>query len=607
MNKKSSPWAWVPSLYFAEGIPYVIVMTVSVILYKRMGISNTDIALYTGWLYLPWVIKPFWSPFVDLVKTKRWWIVGMQLLIGAALACVALTIPAPDFFRYTLAFLWLIAFSSATHDIAADGFYMLGLDSGQQSFFVGIRSTFYRIAMITGQGLLIILAGQLEASTGLEPMRITVNATTDKEAVYYPSPSGQTTANRAQTFVVNTSALNIPIKNIDKNITDSLASYAKASNEAIGVIPKEVKTAVEPSWWSVHVSDPLGAFLKEKFGRVQPNYSKQKGNIGIITVRLLQKPPAGEEIVLNTDQTKGDNGIKLITGERLTFTDKNWNKEALLLFQIDPNITASACAEFTGRSGNIPFAWQITIGIIAILFLALCVYHYFRLPKPDSDKAVRHEDKNFWNEFFRTFGSFFSKKYILPALGFILLFRLGEAQLVKMASPFLLDSRDLGGLGISTSEVGLVYGTFGVLALVFGGILGGILISRKGLKAWILPMTLAINIPHLSYVYLSYAMPENMAVIALCVAIEQFGYGFGFTAYTLFLIYFAEGENKTAHYAICTGFMALGMMIPGMVSGWIQSIVGYEHFFVWILICALPTFLLLKFLPIDPDFGKKKE
>ncbi len=601
-NKKSSPWAWVPSLYFAEGIPYVIVMTVSVIMYKRMGISNTDIALYTGWLYLPWVIKPFWSPFVDLIKTKRWWIVVMQLFIGAALACVALTIPVPDFFRYTLAFLWLIAFSSATHDIAADGFYMLGLNSGEQSFFVGIRSTFYRIAMITGQGLLIILAGSLETSTGLTPVNITVNATTEKGDSYYLLSTMEI---KQQTFVISASTLNIPIQNIDKKVVDSLNNHVKTHNETIGVTPKEIKIVSNPSWWSAHVSDPLTAFLKEKFGRAQTVFT-EKGNIGVLTVRLSQKPLVGEEIVLNTDQIKGDAGIRLIVGERLTFTDKNWDKEALLLFQIDPNINNNASAQFIGRSGNIPFAWQITVGIIAVLFLALCVYHYFRLPYPDSDKPVQHGNNQFWKEFFGTFGSFFSKKYIWPALGFILLFRLGEAQLVKMASPFLLDSRNLGGLGLSTSEVGLVYGTIGVIALVVGGILGGILISRKGLKSWILPMTLAINIPHLAYVYLSYAMPENMVVIALCVAIEQFGYGFGFTAYTLFLIYFAEGENKTAHYAICTGFMALGMMLPGMISGWIQSIIGYDHFFVWILICAVPTFLLLKFLPIDPEFGKKK-
>ena len=173
--KKENPWKWVPSLYFAEGLPYVIVMTLSVVMYKRMGMSNTDIALYTSWLNLPWVIKPLWSPFVDLVKTKRFWIITMQLLIGAGLAGVAFTIPSPHFFQTTLAVFWLIAFSSATHDIAADGFYMLGLSTHQQAFFVGIRSTFYRIATIVGQGLLIMLAGHFERVTSSISFKIVVS------------------------------------------------------------------------------------------------------------------------------------------------------------------------------------------------------------------------------------------------------------------------------------------------------------------------------------------------------------------------------------------------------------------------------------------------
>lgn len=161
-----SPWYWVPSLYFAEGLPYVAVMILSLVMYKRMGISNTEMALYTSWLNLPWVIKPLWSPFVDLLRTKRWWIVTTQLLLGAGLAGIAFTIPTSHFFQTTLAVFWLVAFSSATHDIAADGFYMLGLTPHQQAFFVGIRSTFYRFATIAGQGLLIMLAGWLEEMTG---------------------------------------------------------------------------------------------------------------------------------------------------------------------------------------------------------------------------------------------------------------------------------------------------------------------------------------------------------------------------------------------------------------------------------------------------------
>lgn len=417
-----SPWSWIPTLYFAEGLPYVVVMTVAVIMYKRFDLSNTDIALYTSWLYLPWVIKPFWSPFVDILKTKRWWIITMQLLIGAGMAGIAFTLPTPLFLQASLAFFWLTAFSSATHDIAADGFYMLALDQSQQSFFVGIRSTFYRLAMITGQGLLVVLAGYLEKTTG-----------------------------------------------------------------------------------------------------------------------------------------------------------------------------------------TIPYAWSLTFFILAGLFLAFFIYHRFLLPYPstDSGRAAR-TPQEVLIEFGRTFKSFFSKKGIGLAIAFMLLYRLAEAMLVKLASPFLLDSRGVGGLGLTTSEVGITYGTVGVISLTLGGILGGIMASRQGLKYWLWPMALAITLPNAAYLYLAYFQPENILWVNVAVAIEQFGYGFGFTAYMLYLIYFSQGEHKTAHYSICTGFMALGMMLPGMAAGWIQEQLGYHHFFVLVMILTIPTLLLIPYMKVDPGFGRSK-
>jgi len=425
MNRKAeerNPWLWVPSLYLAEGLPYVVVMTVSVIMYKRLDISNTEIALYTSWLYLPWVIKPFWSPVVDLLKTKRFWIIIMQFFIGVGLAGVALTLPTEKFFQYTLAFFWLLAFSSATHDIAADGFYMLGLKEHQQAYFVGIRSTFYRIAMLSGQGLLVILAGQIEES-----------------------------------------------------------------------------------------------------------------------------------------------------------------------------------------SGDIHFAWMITFLILAGLFIVFLVYHFFILPHPESDSPKGEVQlKNFVSEFLKTFVSFFKRKEILIIILFILLYRFAEAQLVKMASPFLLDDKEVGGLALTTSQVGFVYGTVGIIALSLGGILGGIAASRKGLKFWIWWMLIAINLPDLVYVYLAATQTSNFILISICVAIEQFGYGFGFTAFMLYLIYISDGEYKTAHYAIATGLMALGMMLPGMISGWIQEQVGYLNFFIWVCISTIPAFVITKFIKIDPEFGKKR-
>lgn len=425
MKKNTSPWAWIPTLYFAQGLPYVAVMTISVMMYKRLGISNAELAFYTGWLNLPWVIKPLWSPFIDLIRTKRWWIVSMQLLIGAGLAGIAFTIPTAHFLQLTLALFWLMAFSSATHDIAADGFYMLALDSHRQALFVGIRSTFYRIATIAGQGLLIMLAGRLESVTG-----------------------------------------------------------------------------------------------------------------------------------------------------------------------------------------NIPYAWSITFFVLAGIFIGVWAYHRFVLPRPDCDAPASHASSlapaSLWSGFLNTFFSFFRKPQAGIAILFMLLYRLPEAQLGKMCIPFLIDPAEQGGLGLTTEQVGFAQGTVGIIGLTLGGILGGMAVARGGLKRWLWPMVWAISLPDLVYVYLSYVQPASLLLINTSIFIEQFGYGFGFTAYMLYLIYFADGEHKTAHYAICTAFMALGMMLPGMAAGWLQELMGYSHFFIWVVICCIATFGVTALLKIDPQFGKEE-
>lgn len=389
-------------------------------MYKSFGLSNSEIAFYTAWFYLPWVIKPLWSPFVDIYRSKRFWIIAMQLLLGAGLAGIAMILPTENYLRYSLVFFWLLAFSSATHDIAADGYYLQVLNKGQQSFFVGIRSTFYRIAMITGQGLIVILAGKLE-----------------------------------NTYDVRT-------------------------------------------------------------------------------------------------------------------------------------------------------AWQLTMLLLSIILIVVAIYHAFILPKEASKKSSLIS-KSLLKGYSQVFKSFFQRKYIGIFIAFILLYRLGEAQLTKIASLFMLDDRSAGGLGLSTEAVGFIYGTVGVSALVIGGILGGILVSRKGLKYWIWWMALAINLPDLAYIYMAWQQPEAGWLVYLLVAIEQFGYGFGFTAFMMYLIYIAEGQFKTAHYAIATGFMAAGMMIPGMISGWIQESLGYPLFFVWVVAATLPAFYVISKIPLDKEFGRLKQ
>ncbi len=615
-KKNRSPWAWIPTLYFAQGIPYVVAMTVSVIMYKRLGISNTDIALYTSWLYLPWVIKPFWSPFVDLIKTKRWWIITMQLFIGAGLAGVAFLIPTPFYFQATLAVFWLLAFSSATHDIAADGFYMLALDSGQQSFFVGIRSTFYRLAMIVGQGILIILAGSLEVATGTEPLKINVQSsnTTQTEFVANAPILRDSTATEP-TFFAYPSNLVLSTQNISPEKLAEIKEFAKTENAKNGFIQVEDAVAKQStdkettSWWSKNVSAPLGNFIQRNFGEKKPQQvvdAGDVGNAGIITVTLNQKPEEGKEMVLNSRLSGGDQSISLISGERLVFNETNWDKPAYLVVQLDKKLSTEVSSTFTATSGNLPLAWSITFYILAGFFLVVFIYHRFALPHPASDTTKSHSPSDIIREFGLTFKTFFQKEGIGVALAFMLLYRLAEAMLVKLASPFLLDGRDIGGLGLTTGQVGFVYGTVGVISLTLGGIIGGIAASRKGLKYWLWPMALAITLPNAAYLYLAWFMPESMLLINLAVAFEQFGYGFGFTAYMLYLIYFSDGEHKTAHYAICTGFMALGMMLPGMIAGWLQELIGYTHFFIFVMISVIPTLALIPFLKVDKSFGRKE-
>jgi PAT family beta-lactamase induction signal transducer AmpG len=608
-----NPWAWIPTLYLAEGLPYVVVMTVSVIMYKGMGISNTDIALYTSWLYLAWVIKPLWSPVVDILKTRRLWIWVMQLVIGAGLAGVALTIPTSHFFQYTLAFLWLLAFSSATHDIAADGFYMLATTEKEQAFFVGIRSTFYRISMICGQGLLVILAGLIQSHTGLPTVDLQVEAKAGAAVVHEIDPDTLATAttNRdSLRLIASSTRIEINPEQGDKAEVGAVLAGAKEWNATNGfarvhqMTRSEDKKVKAESWWEKNISGPLGESLRKRFGPENKTKGDTAGNPGVTYLRLSKRP--GNEIVVSVALASGDKSISLIEGSRLVFDDDNWNKPAAIVFQLDPKLRTQTSAFYEVRSGNIALSWLVAFGVLAGLFFFFGIYHKFMLPLPASDRpGAAFSLITFLKEFFATFGAFFRKQRIGVLLVFLLFYRFAEAQLVKLVTPFLLDGREVGGLGLTTGQVGFVYGTVGIIALTCGGLLGGMLASRRGLRFWLWPMVLIMHLPDAVFVYLAYAQPENFAIINLCVAIEQFGYGFGFTAYMLYMIYIARGKHETAHYAICTGFMALGMMLPGMFSGWLQEIIGYQHFFVWVMLATIPGFLVVFFVPLDAGFGKK--
>jgi len=588
-------------------------MTVSVIMYKGLGISNTDIALYTSWLYLPWVLKPLWSPLVDILKTRRAWIWLMQLLIGAGLAGVALTIPTPHFFQWTLVWLWLLAFSSATHDIAADGFYMLATTETEQAFFVGIRSTFYRISMISGQGLLVMLAALIQSHTGLPRVELRVESSPGAALVQKvapesliavaPSQGGLRAITEPPTIQINPE----PRRNAE---VSTLLASAKEWNLTNGFTQVPQQSALPNNrektlrWWTRRVAQPLGNILQRHFGRQSKTRSDTVGNVGLCYVRL-SKPP-GKQLVVSLSLKTGDKSISLAEGSRLVFDDQNWNKPAIAVVQLDPKLKNQAPAVYELRSGNLKLSWVIAFFVLVALFVLFGIYHRFSLPYPASDRPKTEDmSRTFLREFFQTFAAFFCRKSIGVLLLFLLFYRFAEAQLVKMVTPFLLDMREDGGLGLTTGQVGFAYGTIGIIALTCGGLLGGMVASRQGLKFWLWPMVLSMHLPDAVFVYLAYTQPDNFVLINVCVAVEQFGYGFGFTAYMLYMLYIARGRHETAHYAICTGFMALGMMLPGMFSGWLEDLLGYQHFFLWVMLATLPGFLVVAFVPLDREFGKK--
>lgn len=421
-SAQHSPWMWVPTLSFCDGLPVVVLMTLSVILYKQLGLSNTAITFYTSWLYLPWILKPLWSPFVDLVKTKRWWILLTETLIGAAFGGVAFTIPTSFWLQGTLFFFWVIAFAGASHCISADGFYMLALSSHKQAVFMGVRSIFDRLATVFAQGVLVMVAGNLQ-----------------------------------------------------------------------------------------------------------------------------------------------------------------------VIFR-----------------NSISYSWSLTFYGVTGLFLLLGLWHSYALPKAKED--VRHPFVSWtmvWKESKNVFASFFKKDQMVPSLLFILMFRMSEGLLEKVSALFLIDAGHNGGLGLSPQEYGLVQGTVGIIGASLGGLLGGLLAGRDGLKHWLWPMAVAYSLPGITYVFLSYGLPDSLWMVSASVFIEQFGYGFGLTAYTLYLIYYSRGDFKTSHYAILSALMFLSMMAPGLVAGALQEMVGYRHFFIGVVLFGLAALAVVAFLKIDPAFGRE--
>jgi MFS transporter, PAT family, beta-lactamase induction signal transducer AmpG len=549
-HKERSPWTWVPTLYFFQGIPYSIVMVTSGLIYKTMGISIASFAFWTSVLYLPWTIKPLWSPYIDVVSTKRNWVVWTQFLLGLSFIAAGIAMPLSFFYPVTIAILGFIAISSASHDIAADGFYMYALDEHKQAFFVGIRSTFYRLAKLTALGLLPVVAGLVLINTGLKPKTVQVESDTrENYEVYDPSE-----------IVIKSSGV----------------------KPEILVFPEKLKI---------------------------PVYQANRSGLdsAVIYIALSSPPEKGETVVVNIARKSGSKDIDLSKKQtgRYEFTSENWDKPVAASVKVNHNLTASVSSEFLITAGNVAFSWVISLCTLGLILIMLAFYNRVMLPHPAENDL---KEKISWAVYRDVFVSFFSKPGVIPALMFFLLYRFGEAQLFKIATPFLIDSRVAGGLGMSSAQYGIVYGTVGVICLTMGGILGGIAAARFGLKKLIWLMAFGMNIPISVYIYLSYAqpMPGNF-LIYLSIAIEQFGYGFGFTGYMLYMLhYVGESRYKTAEYAIATSLMALGMMLPGMISGEVKELLGYQHFFIYVIICSLPGIIAIRFLKINPAFGIKK-
>jgi PAT family beta-lactamase induction signal transducer AmpG len=549
--KDRSPWAWVPTLYFFQGIPYSIVMITSGLIYKTMGISIASFAFWTSLLYLPWAVKPLWSPYIDVVSTKRNWVAWTQLLLGAAFIAVGIVMPVSFFYPISLGIFAIIAISSASHDIAADGFYMYALDQHKQAFFVGIRSTFYRFAMLTALGVMPIVAGSIQKNTGLPSVTFETRSILPEEYTPFdPSDIKIVKAEGKPSLLLFPSLLQIPVYQEGKSTLDSAVVY----------------------------------------------------------IALSAPPGEGETVVVNVARKSGSKDIDLSKKQtgRFEFTNKNWDQPVATSIKVNHNLRGTVSSEFLVTAGNIAFSWMVSLAVLGVVLLLLAIYNRIMLPHPDEKSTG---EKMGWSVYKEVFVSFFTKPGVVPALIFFLLYRLGESQLVKVATPFLVDSRSSGGIGLTSAQYGVAYGTIGMLCLTLGGILGGITAAKYGLKKVVWLMALSMNIPISVYIFLSYAQPMPGDIsIYLAIALEQFGYGFGFTAYMLYMLYYVgESKYKTAEYAIGTSLMALGMMLPGMISGSMKELLGYQHFFIYVILCSVPGLIAIKFLKINPAFGIKKK
>jgi MFS family permease len=578
MLKKTNAWLWIPSLYFASGLPYHAITSISDIMYKDMGVDNTSIALYTSILLIPWTIKPLWSPFVEMIGTRRSWTFRSQLLLVLCFAAIALAVPSNNFVLLTLIAFMAGAFVSSTHDIALDGFYILGLTQKQQSFFSGIRNTFYRIATVFSSGVLVMFADWLGKSSG-------------NDSYAWSATFAVTALIMAVLFIYHRRILPQPEKDI--------ARMPRSIGEIFYNFGDIIKTYYrKPGIWAALLFLLLFRFPEAQLGK-----------IGKLFLMDGYAVPALYEDV----QQFSDSVAVVKFDGKYGYVDYKGKEIIPAKYDMaSPFIQGIAQVTENGKTGYIDKEGKDTICPAGYQHTTPAV------PVLEIEKAC--------------FGSGITEEYdsigdIIN--GYAIVKKEGKYGFIgrngKKATPLIFDHAEApvdgtaivgidnkmghillnGGMCLSKGDIGFLNGVVGVVGLILGGILGGICISRKGLRYWLWPMVIAISLPDAVYIYMSMELPGNLDIVGSCIFIEQLGYGFGFTAYTLYMIYFAQGKYPTAHFAISTAFMSLGMMLPGMISGKIQELVGYENFFIWVMICTSVTFAVSAFIKVDPNFGKK--
>jgi PAT family beta-lactamase induction signal transducer AmpG len=431
--RRAHPLLWVPSLYFAMGTPMIAVSVVAAIVYKNLGLSNAEIGLYTGSMYLPWVLKPLWAPLLELYGTKRSFVITMELVMVITFSLLALSLRLPLWLPLSIAFFWMTAFASATHDIAGDGVYITSSSPREQALFIGVQGLFWNLGRILVAGLLVSLTQYL-----------------------YDAFKG---------------------------------------GEHTGAGP-------DPAWRA---------------------------------------------------------------------------------------------------------AWMCVMFIIAGILAAAALYHWAVLPTgsraTDAPKTLAHAV----HTTLQAWVSFFKKPGIWMMIAAVFFYRFAEGFIEKIGPIFLIEARDKGGLGLDNLWLGNINGTIGMLGFVGGTLFGGALAARFGLKRMFVPLALALNVPHVTYYFLSHWMPTDLVLITAVVTIEKIGYGMGTCGMMLYMMQqLAPGPYKTAHYAFATGIMALCMMLTGSISGYVEEWLGYRDFFALVLALSVPPVIIAWLAPFrTPEEGEE--